>query len=277
MIVFATAGKSDSFKGNFPQDLPHYLNNFGLNGFEIQCGRGVNISSNTRFGLPELAKRFNIKLSIHAPYFISLSSTEEEKRIKSIGYILETARAAKQMGAERIIVHSGSCAKIKRREALALALETLKKARAEMDSAGLEKIIICPETMGKVNQLGTVEEVLELCSFDSRMIPCIDFGHIYARNHGEIDYADILDKLDKYRTFHAHFSRQEYNAGGEKKHLTFAEGSERGFGPEFEPLIDEIAARGFEPFIVCESDGTQAEDAAEMAEYYRGRVSIQND
>jgi deoxyribonuclease-4 len=267
MIVFATAGKPNSFSGKYPHDFPAYLEGFGLNGYEIQCGRGVNISQevydffagHNNLGVP-------IQLSLHAPYFISISSVEEEKRDKSIDYILQSAKAADRLGASRIVVHAGSCAKLSREIAMELAIGTLKKAREALDSHRYEHILICPETMGKVNQLGTVEEVLQLCEFDERMIPCIDFGHVYARNHGVVDYKDILDKAGKYKNLHIHFSKQEYSTGGEKKHLTFADTE---FGPDFKPLLDEIAARKLEPFIVCESDGTQAEDAAVMAEYWR--------
>jgi deoxyribonuclease-4 len=243
-----------------------------LNGFEIQCGRGVNLSSEA---IHFFRHQGTLSLSLHAPYFISLSSVEVEKRVNSVGYILESAQAADAVGAQRVVVHAGSCAKLSREIALEYALETLKLARKTLDSQGLAHIVICPETMGKINQLGTVGEVLELCKFDERMIPCIDFGHLYARQQGEIDYGAILDEIvdklgeERFRKIHIHFSKQEFSKGGEKKHLTFAEGIEKGFGPEYEPLMNEIIARDMTPFIVCESDGTQAEDCALMSGYYR--------
>jgi deoxyribonuclease-4 len=204
-----------------------------------------------------------------------------------VGYIFESAVAADSIGAQRIVVHAGSCAKISREQAFEYALETLKLARKTLDQSGLEHIIICPETMGKINQLGTLEEVLELCAFDERMMPCVDFGHLNSRTHGGIksreDYAAILDKVadklgaERLNSLHIHFSKQEYSlgkpgktGGGEKKHLTFADESADKFGPGFEPLFDEIAARKMSPFIVCESDGTQAEDCAAMKRYYEG-------
>ena len=129
--------------------------------------------------------------------------------------------------------------------------------------------------MGKVNQLGTLEEVLELCGVDERFLPTVDFGHLYARTHGGItcreDYAHMLDligdKLGRERldNMHIHFSRIEYTAGGEKRHLTFADTQ---FGPEYQPLMQEIHDRNMQPSIICESAGTQAEDAAEMKRYF---------
>jgi deoxyribonuclease-4 len=279
MITFAPGGNSDSFsKKKFPQDLLPYLESFGLNGYEFECGRGVRISEMTYKFLPEMARDNGICLSLHAPYFISLSSVNEETRLKSVTYILESARAAKRLGAEKIVVHSGSCANITREKAAELAKDTLKLAQNSLDENDLSDIIICPETMGKINQLGTLEEVLEFCTVSERFLPCVDFGHLNARTHGGIrtkqDYADIFDKCEsvagKSRTsqMHIHFSKILYTAGGEQKHLTFSDLAAKQYGPDYEFLLQVIKERGYCPSIVCESQGTQAEDAAVMRSYY---------
>ena len=276
MITFGPGGNSLSWgKRKFPEDLAKYLGDFGLNGYEIECGRGVRISEGTLARLPEIARENGINVTLHAPYFISLSSTEEEKRLNSVNYILESAKAAKAVGARKIVVHSGSCSKMTRAEALYLAKDTLKKAQAALDENGLSDIIICPETMGKINQLGTLDEVLELCGVDERFLPTVDFGHLNARTLGGIrgrdDYAKMLDDIEnalgyeRLSKMHVHFSKIEYTNGGEKKHLTFAD---KTFGPDFEPLFEEIKRRALEPSVICESDGTQAEDAAEMKRFY---------
>lgn len=275
-ISFGPGGNSISWgKRKFPQDLPAYLKEMGLNGYEIECGRGVRISSATTELLPALAKEHGINVTLHAPYFISLSSVTEETRLKSVDYIMQSAVAAKSVGAQKIVVHSGSCSKISRTEATLLAADTLKRAQAALDEAGLSDIIICPETMGKINQLGTLEEVVELCGVDERFLPTVDFGHLNARTLGGIktreDYARMLDYIgdklgqERLSNMHIHFSKIEYTAGGEKRHITFAD---EVFGPQFEPLIEEIHKRGLQPSIICESDGTQAEDAATMKRYY---------
>lgn len=278
MITFAPGGNSESFgKRKFPEQLPEYLAGLGLNGYEVECGRGVRIAERTYELLPKLAADNGIYLTLHAPYYISLSGAEEETRTKSVGYILESARAAHRLGIRKIVVHSGSCAKMARETALRLAGDTLKKAQAALDDAGLGEIILCPETMGKINQLGTLSEVLELCSAEERFLPCVDFGHLNARTHGgiksEADYAAILDEIenrlghDRLKHFHVHFSRIMYTSGGEKMHLTFEDNE---YGPQYEPLMEQFAKRGLEPSVVCESAGTQAEDAAEMKRYYEG-------
>lgn len=275
MISFGPGGNSISW-GNrkFPAELPQYLKDMGLNGYEVECGRGVRISEAAK-ALPRLAEENGIYVTLHAPYFISLSSVEEEKRRNSVGYILESARAAKEVGAAKIVVHSGSCSKMSRLEAVFLAKQTLQSAQKALDENGLSDIIICPETMGKINQLGTLEEVLELCGVDERFLPTVDFGHLNARTLGGIksrgDYAKMLDLIEnelgheRLSRMHIHFSKIMYTSGGEKKHLTFADEQ---YGPKFEPLLEEIHKRGLQPSIICESDGTQAEDAAAMKRFY---------
>ena len=280
---FGPAGNSDSFKAmgyKHSLQVPEYIVKMGLDCFEYQCGRGVNIGLDKAKLLGEVAKEKGITLSLHAPYYISMSSVEEEKRLNSINYILASARAVNAMGGDRIVVHTGSCGKITRERALELAIDTMKLSLKALDEEGLSHIHICPETMGKVNQLGTLEEVIALCKIDERLIPCIDFGHLNARDLGILktkeDFEQIFIKIrdslgsDRLKNFHSHFSKIEYSQGGEKRHLTF---DDTIFGPDFEPVIDLTVKYGCSPTFICESAGTQAEDAKQMKDYYE-RVSV---
>lgn len=276
---FGPAGSDESYAAmgyKKTEQIPEFLEKMGLNAFEYQCGRGVRINEKNMLKLGELAAQKGILMSLHAPYYISLSSVEEEKRRNSSEYILQSARAVKLLGGDRIVVHSGSCSKMSREQALILAKEAMSWALDALDAEGLSQIRVCPETMGKINQLGTLDEVLELCTLDERMIPCIDFGHLNARTFGEIkgydDYKAIFDAVEnklgesRLKEFHSHFSKIEYTLnGGEKKHLTF---EDEVFGPDFEPLAELIVQKGCHPIIICESAGTQAVDAAAMRRYY---------
>lgn len=277
-IYFGPAGNSLSFAAEGHKsvlEVPAWLDKRGLNAFEYQCGRGVNIGRDKAEQLGALAREHGIRLSIHAPYYISMSSVDEEKRLNSVNYILQSCEAAEGMGADRIIFHSGSAGKIERREAMGLALDTMRRILQAVDENGYSGITLCPETMGKVNQLGSLEEVIELCSADERLIPCIDFGHLNARSGGGIktssDYKMIFDMLERgvgkerTRLFHGHFSKIEYSKGGEVRHLTFEDSV---FGPDFNLCAEIIAERGYTPVLICESDGVQAEDAAEMMRIY---------
>ena len=282
MPKFGPAGNSESFAAlGYKNSLqvPEYIVKMGLDCYEYQCGRGVNIGEEKAKELGLKAKEACISLSLHAPYYISMSSVEEEKRLNSINYILASAKAVNAMRGDRIVVHTGSCGKITREHALELALDTMKKALDALDNEGLSHIHICPETMGKVNQLGTLNEVLELCRLDERLIPCIDFGHLNARDLGVLkttaDFENIFTSIknalgtDRLKCFHSHFSKIEYTTGGEKRHLTFADTV---FGPKYEPVMELTYKYGCDPTFICESAGTQAEDAKTMKDYYSSLI-----
>ncbi|MCI9626151.1 MAG: TIM barrel protein [Clostridia bacterium] len=278
MIRFGPEGNAQAFyeegyKSSL--EMPEWLSKLGLNAYEYPCTRGVRLSEKMAKTLGAKAKERDITLSVHAPYYINLATDDEDKRKKSIDYIMQTLQAAQWMEAQRIVVHSGACAKMTREEAMGWAEKTLRMAIQEADAAGFGEIHICPETMGKINQLGTLDEVLQLCRLDDRLLPTIDFGHLHTRGLGCLntkeDFAAVLDavenKLGKERAkrFHSHFSRIEYTKGGEKRHWCFRDNQ---FGPDFDPLAELLAQRNLEPVILCESAGTQAEDALEMKQKY---------
>ena len=160
---------------------------------------------------------------------------------------------------------------VDRKEAFNLALKTMEKAVKVSKESGFSDIEICPETMGKINQLGILEEIVEMCKLDEMLVPTIDFGHINAREMGSLKTEEDFEKIVKYmidelgeergRRFHVHFSKIEYTTGGEKRHLTF---EDEIYGPDFLPLAKIIEKYNLELVIICESDGTMAEDALTM-------------
>ena len=227
MIHFGPGGNCNWFKesGKKTSDqMPAFLNEIGLDAYEVECGRGVRMNAAVAQRLREEAEAFGTTLSIHAPYYISMSSVEPEKRAKSVDYLLESAALARKIGAKRIIFHSGSCARLGREEATALALQTLQAALDAFDQAGYGDLVLCPETMGKINQLGSLDEVMTLCALDERLLPTIDFGHLNAREQGLFykaeDYERVLetieDALGAWRAahFHAHFPRSNIRPAG---------------------------------------------------------------
>lgn len=277
--LFGPAGNADSFAAagfRATADAPAWLAQMGLTAYEYQCGRGVRVGTETAEKIGQAARQHDIALSLHAPYFINLSTEQAEQREKNTRYVLESCRAAHDMGADRIVVHTGGVGKRSRDVAMANSRDNVRLLLDQKDEAGYDDIAICLETMGKINVIGTAEEIMELVALDDRLLPCIDFGHLNARTHGGMNSReavaalyDLMERtigIRRARTFHSHFSKIEYGKGGEVRHLTFADTV---YGPVFDAVAAETAARGYTPRFICESAGTQAEDAAQMLRCYQ--------
>ncbi len=274
--IFGPGGNGDLFYRDGCKSTlqsPGWVKRFGLDAFEYEAGNGLTAGEASLRAVGEKAREHGIKMSLHAPYFISLSGVDPEKRLKSIDYIQKSPRAAELLGADTIVIHSGSTAKMAREDAMSLSKDTLEKVA---EAVGQPCARLGIETMGKINQLGTLAEVIEQCRVSPIYAPVVDFGHLNARNIGgafpDVDsYRRIFDAIatglgDSYAmNLHCHFSKIAYTSAGEKKHLTFADNE---FGPSFEPLAEAIVREGVAPRIICESDGTQPEDALFMKNAY---------
>lgn len=275
--LFGPAGGSDAFNSQHKSsaEAPEYLAAMGLDCFEYQCGRGVNIGRDACEKIGAEAARHGILMSLHSPYFINLSSADPERIQKSIKYILDSARACDYMGGDRIVVHCGGLSGMSREQAMENTVSTLGLVIEELEAQQLSHITLCIETMGKLNVLGDFEEIMAICRRYESILPCIDFGHLNSRTGGGMnsddDFRGLLRSMEnaigaeRARVFHGHFSKIEYSKGGEVKHLTF---EDKIYGPEFEPLGKLLAEMGFAPHIICESAGTQDIDALEMKRSY---------
>ena len=196
---FGPAGNAESFPYKSSAEAPRWLAGLGLDCYEYQCGKGVNVGEETARKIGAAAREAGIALSLHAPYFINLANPDPDSLKKTIGYITAACQAADWMGATRVVIHSGALMKRTRRQAQDIALHSLKEVVSACDGAGFGHITLCPETMGKINQLGDLDEVLELCTLDERLTPCVDFGHLYARSLGELEGREacvqMLDRI----------------------------------------------------------------------------------
>ncbi len=278
MIKFGPSGNCESFYAegySHTEESAAFVKKRGLDCFEYSFGRGVRMTAATAAAIGEAFRKEGIEISAHAPYFINFANPDEEMAAKSYGYVLDTAQALKGMGGKRVVFHPATQGKMQREEAVALAVERLKILAGMIYENGYEDMIFCPETMGKLAQIGTVEEIALFCKIDPVFTPCIDFGHINAREQGSLktveDYQSrlqyLIDELgyERMKHFHVHFSKIMYSAKGEVKHLTFAD---EVYGPEFAPLAVALKNLKLEPYIVSESAGTQAEDAEYMKKVY---------
>lgn len=280
MIKFGPSGNSESFFAagySHTEEAASYVKDMGLDCFEYSFGRGVRMGEEKARSIGKAFADEGVELSVHAPYFINFANPDDEMAAKSYGYVLDSAKMCRAMGGRRIVFHPAAQGKDARETAVSRAEDRLKMLCDYIYLNGMQDMMFCPETMGKFAQIGTPEEIARFCLVDEVFTPCIDFGHVNARGQGslrtEADYRALLEGFlerlgyERMKHFHAHFSKIMYGAKGEIKHLTFAD--ER-YGPEFEPLAAVLKELRLEPYVVSESDGTQAEDALAMKRIYEG-------
>ena len=132
--------------------------------------------------------------------------------------------------------------------------------------------------MGKKNQLGNLDEVIELCrDYPGAVYPTVDWAHLHALGNGSLkkeeDFAAVFDKIEAAlgseacQNLHCHFSPIEYTPlGGEKRHHNL---SEKKYGPDFSLLAKVLVQRNYTPTIICESADMQAEDAITFKHIYK--------
>lgn len=257
--------------------VPDFVKAKGLNAFEYSFGHGYQMKTELAERVGKLFKEKNIMLSLHAPYYINFANPAEEMYQKSVGYIKTGLRFMRAFGyCDHFVFHSGSCGSLKREEAIKLITQRFHETfDAFEEDNTLDGLFICPETMGKPMQIGTHEEVIDLCTINPHLVPTFDFGHINALTQGSLkskeDYLRILElcieKLGFERTknCHIHFSKIEYGAKGEIRHLDF---DDTVYGPDFEPMLEAIHDLKLEPRIISESRDQQPRDALIMKKYF---------
>ena len=278
MIKFGPSGNSESFYAagySHTEEAATYVKEMGLDCFEYSFGRGVRMGEDKARAIGRAFDAEGVEISVHAPYFINFANPEEEMVAKSYGYVLDSAKMCRVMGGKRIVFHPAAQGKDAREIAVSRAEDRLKVLRDYIYLNNLQDMMFCPETMGKIAQIGTVEEVTRFCRIDPVYTPCVDFGHINAREQGSLKTADdYLSRLsymiselgyERMKHFHVHFSKIMYSSKGEVKHLTF---EDTVYGPEFAPLALALKELKLEPYIVSESAGRQVEDAAAMKHIY---------
>ena len=256
-LHFGPAGKPVGFKGRV-EEVPKYLHEEGLDAFEVQQVRGINISEEQAKILREEARKYKIILSMHGPYAVNLSSAKEEIIKNSKMRLLKALKLAETMGAYVVVFHPGYYKDLGKEDSLKKALKVLRDIEEEAKSLGIKKVKLGAETTGKPTQLGDLDEVIKMAQETDIVVPVIDFAHLHARSGGKTSgkeaYIKILDKLegevkDKIEMLHVHFSKIEYSDKGERKHHIFGSG----FGPVFHELAEVLLERDQEAVIISES------------------------
>lgn len=278
MVRFGPSGFCEEFSLNHKstEEMPKWLVENGLNAYEYAFNKGVRISDEKAISIKNAFEGMGCILSVHGPYYINLANPGEEMATKSKMYIIDSLKKMKLLGAKYLVYHPGSLMKLSRQEAFDLVMKRTKELVKLLDEYGFDDVYICPETMGKHGQVGTVEEIAQMCAIDKRIIPTLDFGHINAFTLGglktEDDFENVFRTLEKYigeryKKVHIHFSKIEYGAKGELRHLKFDE-DEKNYGPNFELLAKVLKKLDIDATVICESRGSQTKDSVKMKEIF---------
>jgi deoxyribonuclease-4 len=222
----------------------------GLNAMEVEFVQGVRMSRDLAKQVGRAARDFDVKLSVHAPYFINLCSEEADKVEKSRQRLVDSLDRAYYMGAWVVVVHAAYYGKLGPEKCFERVREELERAYRE---SGIGSgVYIGVEVTARTNQFGSVEEAFRLAKELPFVTPVVDWGHLYARNGGVINYGEVLDLWTREfggMHMHTHFTSVRYRNG---KFVDEHEPIERNM-PPFEPLARELKERDMTITLICES------------------------
>jgi len=207
------------------------LKSLNLLACEIAFTYGVYMKKGEALEIGEAAKKLGIRLSIHAPYFVNLNSADRTKVENSKKRILACLEIGDVLGATCVVFHSGFYGKNTKEE----TYENIKREILELEKIRKEKGYLpelAPETMGKINVFGSIEEISRLVR-DTGCFACIDFAHILARSGGNYRFEETFGLFKNLKQLHLHFSGIEYGEKGERKHTRTSDG-------EWEKLLDAL-------------------------------------
>ncbi len=268
-IPIGTPGKRGTAEGIA------YCREIGLGAMEVEFVHGVKMGEATALQAGEAARKNDVFLSCHAPYYINCCAKEELKIKGSVRHIVATAQAAFWLGATPIVIHPGFYMGRPAAECRKLVVSTLRRCLDEMEKRKISGVQIGAELTGKKSAYGSLDEIIGLAEEfgDKHVVPVVDFAHYHARE-GKLktveDFARVLEKVEERagteaaKHFHCHFSGIEAIEAGEKKHLPIASKS-----PPFEPLARAWEANGWEGTVICESPLLEKDALTMQAIYNR--------
>ncbi|MDD5086810.1 MAG: TIM barrel protein [Candidatus Nanoarchaeia archaeon] len=230
-----------------------YLKKINLDAMEVEFTYGVRMKNELAKKIGELAEKLEIKLSVHAPYYINLASKDKEKIEASKKRILDSCERAHYLKASHVVFHSGFYGELDKEKCYNTIKKGITEIQDEIKSKKL-KTKLAPETTGKTSQFGSLNELLRMRD-ETKCNVCIDFAHLHARD-GEINYSDVFNQLQDLKHIHSHFSGIEFSEKGEKRHLVMEK-------KDFILLAREILKRNIDITIICESPVTW-KDSLEM-------------
>jgi len=270
-IFLGPAGIPTVAKGGTSLDGIRCCSELGLNAMEIEFVRSIYLTSKAAKEVGELAKESKINLSIHAPYFINLSSIDKKVIEASKKRIFDSAVRAGEMGAWIVVFHPGYYSGLPPEKAFEEVKKSCEDLIDRMKTQGIRNVLLGLETTGKVSQFGTLEENIEISKQVDGCVPVLDPAHLFARNGGKIDYSEMFEKLKslKLNHIHTHFSSVKWRPvkatgkGNEWYHMEIKNNQ-----PPFEPLAKEVLKRKLDITIISESPVLE-QDSLIMKEVFK--------
>jgi deoxyribonuclease-4 len=218
--------------------------------------------------LGELAREAGIVLSVHAPIAGFVGHAERGKKLNmAIGMLDHSAGIAVAAGAELVVFHPGFLLEREREKALADVCEQAGELRERLEKKG-RAVPFGVEVMGRVRELGTIDDVLAIAEQVSWIRPVLDFAHMHATSDGAFTdveaFASVLERADAViepgAPFHVHFSDIAYANRNETKHLAYGEGTLRA-----EPLGEALARFDRPGTVISESPDDESHQAIRAA------------
>jgi len=286
MVRFGVAGHPLAFfESPFRKDrmkIFEWLHGLGLNAFEAQMTYGPKTSIEDCKKIKKLSEELDIKVSVHGAYYIVLASDDKVKVRRSIETLKKTFKLADLMGADTVVIHPGSLYG----EDPKIIMDKLEKnIGLFFDEIGDSHIGLFLETAGKKGQIGSVEEILYLSDNIKGCFPCIDFGHVHAREGGSLRSPESIDKLfdvlknrgvfDKNNRIHFHYTPIHYGNRGEIVHKKIDDIDNKGnlYHPRYERIVENIAKLKIPVTIISETHNSQEQGAMAMRDVYKRVVT----
>jgi len=207
-----------------------------------------------RFG--EVAREADIALSVHAPIAGFMGHVERDKKQRmAVGMLDHSAGVAVACGAEVVVFHPGFLLGRERADAIDSVVEQLAELRERLEGKG-RAVPFGVEVMGRVRELGTADDVIEISRRLGWVRPVLDFAHMHATSDGGFTevgpFAEVLaaadEVLEEGAPFHIHFSDIQFANRNETKHLPYGEGTLRA-----EPLAEALAPFDRPATVISES------------------------
>jgi deoxyribonuclease-4 len=271
-LLFGTAGSPVSSRVRTSVSGIERIKELGLGCMELEFVRGVKMGENTAKLVERSASGLHVTLSVHAPYYVNLNSSDRKTYLSSIERIKSSARIGEICGAGSIVFHPGFYMKSPKKAVYRRVEEALRNIGISLQDEGI-RVILRPETTGRRTQFGSLEEILLLCQGVEGVLPCIDFSHLHARtdrNNSKEEFSAVLSLVEEklgrsvLNNMHIHISGIKYNRTGERNHLNLLESDLR-----YEELLESWKEFSIKGLVICESPNLEG-DALLLKERYAG-------